>query len=258
MEKLFSIVKNAGKIILDEKDRFDVHKKGDADFVTKTDIAVQNFIARELSALCPDVDFLSEEAPEHEIRGDKYTWVLDPIDGTMNFIRGLSASVISLALLRGEETELGIVYNPYSDEMFYARRGEGAFLNGKKISVSKNSSLEDSLIAIGTAPYYKPLVGDCFELYRELFLRGIDIRRTGSAAIDICNVAAGRFDCYYEYMLSIWDYAAARLILTEAGGTITNAEGLATGGERKSPVIASNGALHKTVLDLVCKHVYKK
>ena len=258
MEKLFSIIKNAGKIILDEKDRFDVTKKGDADFVTKTDLAVQNFIAHELSLLYPDVDFLAEEAPEHEIKNNKYTWVLDPIDGTMNFIRGLSASVISLALLQGEKTELGIVYNPYSDEMFYAKRGEGAFLNGKRISVSDNKTLESSLIAIGTSPYYKPLVGDCFELYREIFLNCIDIRRSGSAAIDICNVAAGRVDAYYEYMLSIWDYAAARLILTEAGGTITNAEGLATGGERKSPIIASNGALHNVMLNLVRKHVYKK
>ena len=185
--------------------------------------------------------------------GDGKTWVLDPIDGTMNFIRDLGLSAVSLALVENGQTVLGIVYNPFRDELFCAEQGRGATLNGETIRVRETKELSGALVAVGTAPYYKPSVGACFDIYRELFLRGVDIRRLGSAAIDICYVAAGRFDCYYEFVLSIWDFAAARLILTEAGGKITDTAGAVTGSALKSPIVASNGFLHEELLSIINK-----
>ena len=246
-----NIISEAGELMLEGVRQKEITKKGDSDFVTDSDLAVQNFIKGRLFELYPKIDFLAEEGVEHAV-GDRPTWVLDPIDGTMNFIRDLSLSAISLALVEGGQTTLGIVYNPFLGEMFCAELGRGATLNGKKIAVSEVSDLSGALVAIGTSPYYKPTVGACFDIYRELFLRGVDIRRLGSAALDICYVAAGRFEYYYEYILSIWDYAAARLILSEAGGRITNALGEPTSAERKSPIVASNGHLHEEMLSLIC------
>ena len=253
IETLIPIIKEAGAIVLDGARAKDIKKKGDSDFVTDSDLAVQNFLRARLTALFPDIAFLSEEEPDDAPAAEGALWILDPIDGTMNFIRDLSLSAVSLALVRGGETVLGIVYNPFLAEMFYAERGGGAFLNGKRIHVSDRTELDGSLIAVGTSPYYKPTVGACFDIYRELFLRSVDIRRLGSAAIDICYVAAGRFDGYYEYMLSIWDYAAARLILAEAGGRLTNTKCEQTKSEPKSPVVTSNSLLHETLINIINK-----
>ena len=251
-----NILFEAGQIMTDGLKKKEITKKGDSDFVTDSDLAVQRFIKERLNALWPEIGFYAEEAGEHEL-SDRPTWVLDPIDGTMNFIRELSLSAISLALLEGGKTKLGFVYNPFSGELFEAELGLGAYLNGKRLAVSEVSELSGALVAIGTSPYYKPTVGDCFDIYRELFLRGVDIRRLGSAAIDICYVAAGRFDCYYEYSLSLWDYAAARLILSEAGGRITDTEDKDTKGEKKSPIVASNGLLHGEILKVVNHYLGK-
>ncbi len=253
LSELFPIVREAGALILDAASRdLDVKKKGDSDFVTNIDLAVQNLIRERLSALAPDIAFLSEEGCDTvaDGAGAPY-WVLDPIDGTMNFIRGIPHCSVSLALVRDGVTVLGIVYAPNTDEMFYAERGGGAFLRNTRLRVTENEELKNALIGIGTAPYYKPDTAECFEIYRRLFLESVDLRRLGSAAIDICYVAAGRFDAYYEYMLSIWDYAAARLILEEAGGRLTNFENIPTANERKSPVLASNSLLHEKLLNII-------
>lgn len=254
IKDIIRAVKDAGKLITDKIDDLGIRKKGDSDFVTDFDLAVQNFLKERLLLLCPDIGFLAEEEPEGALSANRPFWVLDPIDGTMNFIRRLGLSAISLALVENGETVLGVVYNPFSDELFSAERGKGAFLNGEPIHVSEKAELSDALAAVGTSPYYKPKTAECFEIYREFFLRCVDIRRLGSAALDICYVAAGRFDLYYEYILSIWDYAAARLILTEAGGSITDIEGRTTSTERKSPIIASNGILHSAVLNIIRSH----
>ncbi len=251
INEIIEAVKQAGAIALDGARKKDVKQKGDADFITDSDLAVQNFLRDRLKNEYPEIEFLSEEAADIEIDMSRPVWVLDPIDGTMNFIRDLSLSAVSLALVEGGETVIGVVYNPFRDELFYAEKGRGAYLNGEKIRVSTLEGLSGALVAVGTAPYYKPGVADCFDIYRELFLKGVDIRRLGSAAIDICYVAAGRFDLYYEYVLSIWDYAAARLILTEAGGRITNVKGEQTAFERKSPIVASNAKLHEEVMGII-------
>ena len=254
IKDIIRAVKDAGSLITDKADDLGIRKKGDSDFVTDFDLAVQNFLKDRLHLLCPEIGFLAEEEPESALITDKPFWVLDPIDGTMNFIRELGLSAISLALLEKGETVIGVVYNPFSGELFSAERGKGAFLNGEPIKVSDRAELSEALAAVGTSPYYKPKTAECFEIYREFFLRCVDIRRLGSAALDICYVAAGRFDLYYEYILSIWDYAAARLILTEAGGKITNTEGFATLAEKKSPIVATNGKLHSAVLDIIKSH----
>lgn len=249
-EIIKNIVLEAGALMLAGAKSKRVSQKGDSDFVTDSDLAVQNYVKEKLTSLYPDIGFLSEEESEQKMHVGK-TWVLDPIDGTMNFIRDLGLSAVSLALVENGQTVLGIVYNPFREELFCAERGKGATLNGEPICVRKTKEFSGALVAVGTAPYYKPAVGACFEIYRELFLRGVDIRRLGSAAIDICYVAAGRFDCYYEYVLSIWDFAAARLILTEAGGKITDTNGEITGGALKSPIVASNGYLHEELLNII-------
>ena len=254
IKDIICAVKDAGALITGGAEDLGIRKKGDSDFVTDFDLAVQSFLKERLHLLCPEIGFLAEEESGSALAEDRPFWVLDPIDGTMNFIRELGLSAISLALVENGETAMGIVYNPFSGELFSAERGKGAFLCGRPIHVSDKTELSDALAAVGTSPYYKPKTAECFEIYRELFLRCVDIRRLGSAALDICYVAAGRFDLYYEYVLSIWDYAAARLILTEAGGKITNTDGRPTSSEKKSPIVASNGRLHSAVLDIIKSH----
>ena len=254
LDDIIAAVREAGELVIKGAAAKDVQKKGDSDYVTDSDLAVQNFLREKLTAAYPEIGFLAEEAGAGDACTDGLCWVLDPIDGTMNFIRDLSLSAVSLALVRGGETVMGVVYNPFSGETFYAEQGRGAYLNGSPIRVSDQKTLEGGLAAFGTSPYKKPYTAKYFELYRELFLAAADVRRLGSAALDICYVAAGRFDCYFEYTLSIWDYAAAHLILTEAGGKITDPRGEVIGGAKKSGVLATNGHLHENVLDIIKKY----
>ena len=243
LDKIISIVTAAGDIMLEAQHIQDYveSKEGQANFVTKYDIEVQQFLYRELSVVLPEAGFIGEEEDAGNARqtNKDYCFIIDPIDGTTNFIFDYRHSCISVALKLRNEIILGVVYNPYLKELFTAEKGKGAFLNGRQL-VMKELSLEAGVVSVGTIPYYREMADETFRIARLLFDKSLDIRRSGSAALDICYVAAGRIVLYYELLLSPWDYSAASLILTEAGGVISTMDGKALTFEQPLSVLAGN------------------
>lgn len=216
--QLEPIVRRAGRMMLDAgKPR--VHtKEGHYNFVTETDVQVQEYLRQELSVLLPGSQLLSEEQENRRLTTAS-TWVVDPIDGTVNYMRSRRFSCVSVALLEGRIPILAMVYDPFSDELFTARRGQGSELNGKPIHVSA-LPMERALITIGTTPYEKDMADTVMRIAQRMLSAGGDLRRTGSAALDLCWVACGRTELYYELNLAPWDYAAGALIAEEAGGRL--------------------------------------
>lgn len=199
-------------------------KEGHANFVTAYDKRVQEELKKRLLALVPDAVFVGEEEDIHASISKGKAFIVDPIDGTTNFIKDYHCSCISVGMTKDGKQELGIVYNPYLEELFLAERGKGAFLNGERIRVSKQP-LEKGIVLFGTSPYYEELAEKSFKMAYEYFKKAMDVRRSGSAAIDLCNIACGRAELYFELRLSPWDYAAGSLIVEEAGGKVTTVEG---------------------------------
>ena len=185
-----------------------VREKGACDYVTAVDEAVQKFIQQKLGELYPHIQFMGEGQDNSAIDMEGLVWVLDPVDGTTNLAHDYRNSAISLALLNNGEVVLGIIYNPFSNEMYYAQKGEGSFLNGKAIHVSPAKTMGESLISIGTSPYFKEEAEENFKLFTDIFKDCQDIRRCGAASLDLAYVACGRIDGYVENRLKIWDYAA--------------------------------------------------
>ncbi|MDD6143857.1 MAG: inositol monophosphatase family protein [bacterium] len=216
INELFDVIRHAGEMIVNAR-QFDVEiKEGHANFVTTVDAAVEEYLKGELARLCPDASFIGEEQ-ENAPLGDEPTWIIDPIDGTTNFIHDFRFSSISVALVEQGKPVLGAVYQPYTQEMFHAVRGEGAYLNGQRIHV-KNMSFEQALVGFGTSPYNPELAEKSLQAALQFLLQSSDIRRGGSAALDLAYVAAGRQDIYFELLLKPWDYAAGALLVEEAGG----------------------------------------
>ena len=243
-----NIMMEGAKKIKDAK----IKTKGDANnFVTEYDVAVQRFLEKRLSELFPDAAFLAEEDGDN-VNGvsDGLTFVIDPIDGTANFMFDIRHSAISVALLDNGSPLFAAVYNPYNDEYFSAVKGQGAYLNQEKISVSDRTG-GASVISIGSSPYYKEKLGkDTAKLIYDLLMSFGDIRRFGSAALDICYVAAGRFDGFCEMVLSPWDFAAATLIVEEAGGKLTDFTGNTPDFGKPSSILCSNAVNFEKILNI--------
>lgn len=218
ISKIKDIVTLAGEQMLQYQKPEVFVKEGHANFVTEADIGVQSYLIGALGKLCPDAAFFAEEKDDNLLT-DKPTFIIDPIDGTANFMRGRQWSAISVALAENKETVLAVVYNPYAKEMFWAERGKGAFCNGLPIQVS-TVEFEQALISVGTSPYQPELAKRSMAICTQFLLQAGDLRRLGAAALDLCNVARGRCEVFFELMLSPWDYAAGMLILTEAGGMV--------------------------------------
>ena len=250
LDQLIAVVRRAGDMIRDAHDiEKDTHEKnGAADLVTKYDVAVQAFLQRELLALVPEADFLGEEG-EHETLDKPWVFVVDPIDGTTNFVRHMHHSNIAVALVHEGCVAYGVVYNPFTEEMFAARRGGGAFLNGRPIHVS-DRDMSHAITLCGSTIYDRRFTDRSFSLMRRLYDLGLDFRRFGSAELDVCYVACGRAEVFFECRLSPWDYAAGSLILTEAGGKITRLDGSPIDPYRGGSVWATNGICHP-VLELL-------
>lgn len=239
------IVRQASKLFTDRESAGRIKEKGMCDFVTAVDEAVQNFIQKELQLLYPDILFMGEESTEASIDMNRLVWVLDPVDGTTNLIHDYKNSAISLALLDKKEVIAGIIYDPYLDEMYFAEKGKGAYLNEQPIHVSNAKSISDSLIAIGTSPYYKNEAADNFKTFEKIYMDCQDIRRTGSATLDLAHIACGRIEGYLEKKLKIWDFAAGALIVREAGGCVFDYEGNDRTMEPIGDVVAGNGSVAK-------------
>lgn len=212
--------------------------------VTEFDRRVQALLVQRLREAAPEARFYCEEQEEHDDLYAEELFVIDPIDGTMNFVHGFHHSCLSVAYARRGELCAGAIYNPYVDEMFHAVRGEGAFLNSRAIRVSREA-LRDSIVCYGTAPYDMRLADESFSLARIAFEASLDLRREGAAALDLCSVAAGRAGLYFEMRVSPWDYAAGLLIVQEAGGDCRRLDGrpLVLEPERDSIAVGAPGAL---------------
>lgn len=241
LQGIIAVVREAGEIMLnaDHIEETVEEKSGRANYVTAYDKKVQAFLFDRLAGVFPDAAFIGEEKEENPPVSEGYVFIIDPIDGTTNFMKGYCASCISVGLLKDGQPYMGVVYNPYLDEMFSAEKGRGAFRNESKIHVSDHE-LKEGIVLFGTAPYNEELSKRSFSLAYEFFERSLDVRRSGSAAIDLCNVACGRAELYFELLLSPWDYAAGALILTEAGGKIMTADGKELTYEKKCGVVAGN------------------
>lgn len=169
----------------------------------------------------------------------EYTFIVDPIDGTTNFSRNLSLSAISVALLKNAEPYIGVCYNPYTNEMFVAQKGKGAYLNGKSIKVS-NKKLQEGIVLTGNAPYYADMREKSLLILKNFAMIAIDFRRFGSAVIELCNIACGRAEVYFELKLQPWDYAAGMLIVEESGGNVTQMNGKKMTFDKPTSILASN------------------
>ena len=247
LDQLIAVVRRAGDMIRNAHDiEKDTHEKnGAADLVTKYDVAVQAFLQKELLALVPEAGFLGEEG-EHETLDKPWVFVVDPIDGTTNFVRHMHHSNIAVALVHEGCVAYGVVYNPFTEEMFAARRGGGAFLNGRPIHVS-DRDMSHAITLCGSTIYDRRFTDRSFSLMRRLYDLGLDFRRFGSAELDVCYVACGRAEVFFECRLSPWDYAAGSLILTEAGGKITRLDGSPIDPYRGGSVWATNGVCHSVL-----------
>ena len=241
LEQIISIVREAGEIVLSAHDIWSqTHEKSSAaDLVTEYDLAVERFLKEKLPPLVPGSLFFGEEEKENASPLTGWVFIVDPIDGTTNFVRGLKHSAISVALAHDGAVEYGVVYDPYKDEIFSAKRGGGAFLNGRPIHVSERP-LDQGVFGMGTAIYDRQFIAPTMRLTEQLFRRSCDFRRLGAAALDLCDVACGRLDLFFEYSLSPWDHAAGGLILIEAGGVLSTLEGRPMDYTRRCSVWASN------------------
>lgn len=247
------IVRQTDSIIFNSDLLQHTFTKGPADYVTLADKRVQTYLQDSLSNLYPQIQFMGEEKNNDEIDFGNDMWILDPIDGTTNLIQSCNFSAVSLGLWNGKTQSivLGIIYQPFSKEFFYAAEGQGAFLNDSPIHVSSKKELNNCVISAGTTPYHKQFADEVFEASKKVFLNCADIRRTGSAALDMAYVACGRLDGYFDKILSPWDYAAGYLIVKEAGGLTTDYLSDHPSGTHVSSICCSNSLIHPQLLNLI-------
>lgn len=255
-EQVIELSKQTGKYIRQQIPKFnesDIESKGIHDFVTYVDKTSEKKLVDGLTIILPEAGFIAEENTSDK-KGERYNWVIDPLDGTTNFIHGLAPYAISIALLDNNEIIMGIIYELSLDECFYAWKGSNAYLNGKIISVTKTNQLNNALIATGF-PYYDYKRIKPFLKSLEYFMENSHgVRRLGSAATDLAYVACGRFDSFYEYSLNPWDVAAGIIIVMQAGGKVSDFSGgnnFLFGRE----IIASNAGIFKSFLEVVKKHM---
>jgi myo-inositol-1(or 4)-monophosphatase len=247
-ETLIKAAQEAGKIILQYfNGAFTIdHKDGINNLVTEVDKLAEGRIIEIIRKDFPSHSIISEEVGELMQQSD-YQWIIDPIDGTVNFAHGVPICCVSIALMHLDKLIAGAVYNPMMNEFFFAERGKGATLNGQPISISKKNDFETALLVTGF-PYNWPDVGEHpVKVFERFVLKGLPVRRLGSAALDLCWVACGRFDGFWEYNLSPWDVAAGYLLVEEAGGKITNFEGAPYNVFDKQ-TLATNGLIHEDML----------
>ena len=247
LSEIEAAAREAGQILLQAQEiRSRVEaKQGHANFVTEYDRQVQEVLFRRLQALLPEARFIGEEDGADRFQAADqlgYAFCIDPIDGTSNFLTGYRPSVTSIALFRDGTPFLGVVYEPYRDWMFTARKGCGAYRNGVRLQ-SSEEPLQRSLVSFGTAPYEPGLWEQTFGLCRRYLPLCIDLRRSGSAAWDLCNMALGTTGLYFELRLGLWDYAAAALIAEEAGCTVTDIHGLPLRYDGPSSVICASAGV---------------
>ena len=260
-QAVLPIIKEASSLM--KKRDFWIENKGNVgNDVTAMDVAVQEFLIKTLAEAFPESTFMGEEDEtvwsSERVAETKWLWIIDPIDGTSNFIRDLKASAISVGLLHYGNPYLGVVYNPYIDELYYAQKGKGAFLNDTPIHVS-GRDFAHSHFCTAASLYNKSLAAPCFSIMQEVYMQCDDFRRFGTASIEMTDLAAGKVELYFEMRLFPWDYAASAVIIEEAGGfvgTCSYLDGLCY--HKPIPILAANTREnYEKLAAIVNKHVPK-
>lgn len=251
-KQVIEVSKQAGDFIRQERKTFNADKieyKGLNDLVSYVDKTAEGIIVKGLEEILPEAGFVTEEKTKTKI-ADQYNWIIDPLDGTTNFIHGVPSFSVSIALKEYNELVIGVVYEINLDECFYAWRGSPAYLNGEEIKVSKAPKIADSLIATGFPYYDFSKQPQYIELFTYLMKNCHGLRRLGSAAVDLCYTAAGRFDAFYEYNLNAWDVAAGIVIVRQAGGQVVNFSG---GDEvlETRELLATNGKITQEMVGVI-------
>jgi myo-inositol-1(or 4)-monophosphatase len=253
---LFDALDAAGSVLKKRFGKVALKYKGRANIVTQADLESQEAILKLVKSRLPSHDYRAEEAAVKDTGAD-CVWVVDPLDGTTNFAHGYPASCVSIGVVRAGKPWLAGVYDPFRDEAFTAEAGKGAKLNGKPMKVSKPKKLSEALLITGF-PYDRSERSNFYiEFYRDFMTRCHDVRRSGSAALDIAWIAAGRAEGFWEFGLSPWDVAAGRLLVTEAGGKVTDFYGQQWGSDVKKwgrQTLATNGLVHAEMLKIIRSH----
>jgi myo-inositol-1(or 4)-monophosphatase len=239
------LAREAGALLMSYFGKVSIEYKGDADLVTQADRSSEKLIVERIRKQWPHHDLIGEEGSRTET-GSDYRWYVDPLDGTTNFAHGYPVFCVSMGLEFKGELLAGVVYDPSRDEMFAAAKGSGAQVNGRTIRVSKTARLKESLVATGF-PSHKRHKNPNINFYHQITLRSHGVRRAGSAALDLCYVAAGRYDGFWEFNLNSWDTAAGVLLVKEAGGMVTDFSGGPFSIDSRQ-VLATNGVLHPEML----------
>lgn len=222
------------------------NKEGINNLVTEVDHASEKVIIETIKESFPAHNILSEEVGEL-LQDSEYKWIIDPIDGTVNFAHRIPICCISIGIEKAGQMIMGAVFNPFMNEMYFAERGEGATLNGRRITVSPKENVINACLVTGFPYTYLDEPNGPLQTFERFIRKGIPVRRLGSAALDLCWVAAGRFDGFYEHKLQAWDSAAGFIIVEEAGGKVTNLKG-DTYSPYEPGIIASNGVIHEELL----------
>jgi len=226
-KQVVSLSRHVGKYILNERKSFkqeDVETKGFNNFVSYVDKKAEERFVRGLADMLEDCGFIAEEGTSDK-KGEEYNWIIDPLDGTTNFVHDIPFYCTSVALMQGEELIMGVIYEPNADECYYARKGGPAYCNGKEIKVTANTDLISCLLATGFPYDDFDRQDDYFAILKEFTHRSRGLRRIGSAALDLAYVACGKFDGFYEYGLNPWDVAAGTFIVQQAGGQLSDFKG---------------------------------
>jgi myo-inositol-1(or 4)-monophosphatase len=228
LEAMVAAAKAAGAGLMRDRERagtLDIRRKTGSDFFSQADLTAEATVRRTLADAAPDFGFLGEEGGLIAGRDPESTWIVDPLDGTTNFLRGMPTFAVNIALEQKSEIVAAVTYVPAMEELFHARRGHGAFLNGQPIRVANGEGIRDSVLSVGIPFAGKPKQDYFLREMRRLMPQVAGIRRLGAGAIDSAWVAAGRFDAYWEQSVSPWDMAAGALLITEAGGVVSDTAG---------------------------------
>ena len=255
-EEVIIIAKNAGEYLKKERLDFrpeDVIEKQKFDFVSHIDKNTEIMLVKQLSALLPSAGFITEEG-QGEYNNEEYCWIIDPLDGTTNYIRDFAPYCVSIALSKGNELLIGVIYEVCRDECFYAWKGGGAYLNGKLLSTSTNTEIDKAFIGIGLPYNFGKYMPVAERIIPRLYGSCTGLRLTGSAAANMCYVAAGRYDLWFEAYIKPWDFAAGALIVTEAGGIISGFDNNPNILSSHHIIASSNKTIHQKALDFVFEH----
>jgi len=255
MNQLEAVLRKAGDIMLHWENPAVFSKGKHADFVTEADVAVQDFLMEQLARLFPTAKFFAEEKKDNVLTDD-LTFIIDPIDGTTNYFRRRACSVISVGAVENKRPVLGAIYDPYHSRMFHAEKGKGAWCGAKRLQVSQEP-LERALIGLAPRPYYDELMELTGRTVGALMPRCADLRRTGSAAMELCDIAAGRSDACFEWLLQPWDYCAGVLLVEEAGGRCGNIMGGDATYDKGIPFMAANNVCFEELRTLLQKIKYE-